>query len=192
MSYLFADDVLEGRTVGGRLVAAPVVNEHQVRAAAGLTMIMGMTAFAFAYFEHRYTGLQAVSSFLLLEFVVRLTAGFSRSPVGLLAGWITRLYPPDWVSAKPKRFAWTLGMGIAGAMTFITNYGIRGWLPRSLCLVCMTLMWLESVIGLCLGCQIHGLMVRRGWVRQDDAYAICANGQCDITSRRASREEPVP
>ena len=35
MLNLFANDVLEGRTVGGRPVVAPVVNEHQVRAAAG-------------------------------------------------------------------------------------------------------------------------------------------------------------
>ena len=56
---------------------------------------------------------------------------------------------------------------MSGAMTIITNYGIRGWLPRSICLICLTLMWLESVLGLCLGCEIHGLLVRRGWVRQD-------------------------
>jgi hypothetical protein len=186
MSYLYADDVLEGRTVGGRLVVAPVVNEHQVRAAAGLTMLIGMTAFAFAYFEHRYTGLQAVSAFLFFEFLVRVTAGISRSPVGLVAGWMTRLYPPDWVSAKPKRFAWTLGLGMAGAMTIITNYPIRGWWPRSICLVCLTLMWLESVLGLCLGCQIHGLLVRRGWVRKDEAFEICAHGTCDVTPRSAS------
>ena len=142
----FADDVLEGRTAGGRPVVAPVVNEHAVRAAAGTTMAIGAVAFAYAYFEHRYWGLQVVASFLFVEFFVRVTAGISRSPVGLLAGWMTRRQPPDWVSAKPKRFAWMLGMALTGAMTIITNDGIRGWLPRSICLVCLALMWLESVL----------------------------------------------
>jgi len=40
---------------------------------------------------------------------------------------------PDWVSEKPKRFAWTLGLGMTFAMTIITNSGIRGMLPRTIC-----------------------------------------------------------
>ncbi len=54
---------------------------------------------------------------------------------------MTRSHPPQWVSAKPKRFAWSLGLGMSFAMMVITNSGIRGWLPRSICLVCLTLMW---------------------------------------------------
>ena len=68
----------------------------------------------------------------------------------------------------------------------LTNDGIRGWLPRSICLVCLALMWLESVLGLCLGCEIHGLLVRRGWARKDEAYEICAHGACDVTPRRSA------
>ena len=153
-------------------------------------MAIGAVAFAYAYFEHRYWGLQVVASFLFVEFLVRVTAGISRSPVGLLAGWMTRRQPPDWVSAKPKRFAWTLGLALTGAMTIITNDGIRGWLPRSICLVCLALMWLESVLGLCLGCEIHGLLVRRGWARKDEAYEICAHGACDVTPGGAHHEPP--
>ena len=99
---------------------------------------------------------------------------------------MTRRQTPDWVSAKPKRFAWSLGLAMAGAMTLITNAGIRGWLPRSICLVCLTLMWLESAVGLCLGCEIHGQLVRRGWVRQDEAYEICSHGACEVTARRSA------
>ncbi len=187
MSGLFAHDVLEGRTAGGGQVVAPVVNEHQVRAAAGFTMALGVVAFAYAYFEQRYWGLQVVASFFFVEFLVRVTAGISRSPVGVLAGWMTRRLPPDWVSAKPKRFAWTLGLAMSGAMTIITNDGIRGWLPRSICLVCLALMWLESVLGLCLGCEIHGLMVRRGWASKDEAFEICSHGACDVALARRDR-----
>ena len=35
MSIRFANDVLEARTADGRQLTGPVVNEHQVRAAAG-------------------------------------------------------------------------------------------------------------------------------------------------------------
>ena len=180
MRYLLTHDVLEGRAKDGGPVLAPVVDEHVVRAAAGTTMVLGAVAFAYAYFEHWYWGLQVVSSFLFVEFLVRVSAGISRSPVGLVAGWMTKRQAPDWVSAKPKRFAWSLGLAMAGAMMLITNAGIRGWLPRSICLVCLTLMWLESAVGLCLGCEIHGQLVRRGWARQDEAFEICAHGACDV------------
>ena len=99
-----------------------------------------------------------------------MTVGIRYSPIGLVARAITFGRPPEWVSAKPKRFAWTLGLGMTFAMTVITNSGIRGYLPRTICLICLTLMWMESALGLCLGCKIHGLLVRRGWAGDDPGY----------------------
>ena len=65
-------------------------------------------------------------------------------------------------------------------MTIITNTGIRGYLPRTLCLICLTLMWMEAVIGLCLGCQIHGLLVRRGWATKDPDFEVCAASTANV------------
>jgi hypothetical protein len=84
------------------------------------------------------------------------------------------------VSAKPKRFAWTLGLAMSGAMATITNLGIRGWLPRTVCLICLALMWLESVLGVCLGCELHGILVRHGRTHKDESFAICPHGACDV------------
>jgi Domain of unknown function (DUF4395) len=112
-----------------------------------------------------------------------VTAGIQYSPIGIVAHAMTQRQPPEWVSAKPKRFAWTLGLGMALAMTIITNIGIRGYPPRTMCLICLALMWLESSLGLCLGCKIHGLMVRRGWTRKDPDFEVCANGACELPSR---------
>jgi uncharacterized circularly permuted ATP-grasp superfamily protein len=72
---LFTHHVLEGRAGDGAPVRAPVVNEHQVRAAAGTTMVLAPVAFAHAYFEHRYLGLQVASSFFFVELLVRVSAG---------------------------------------------------------------------------------------------------------------------
>lgn len=179
MPLLTAGEVVAGLVVDGRAVRAAVVDERRARAAAGLTLALGAIAFAYAYFDRQYVPLQAVSAFFFVEFLARVTAGLRRSPVGLVAGLLTRRGRPEWVSAKPKRFAWTLGLALSGAMAVITNSGIRGWLPRSVCLACLTLMWLESVLGLCLGCEIHALLVRRGWRRPDDDVEICAGGACD-------------
>jgi len=41
-------------------------------------------------------------------------------------------------------------------------------------------MWMEAVLGLCLGCELYGLMVRRGWRTRDDAFEVCPGGACDL------------
>ena len=165
--------------VDGRRLRAPVVNENEVRAAAGLTMAVGAIAFSFAYFAKQYLPLQVVASLFFVEFLIRVTAGIRYSPTGVVARAMTFNQPPQWVSARPKRFAWSLGLAMTFAMTIITNDGIRGLLPRTICLICLTLMWLESALGLCLGCRIHALIVRRGWAASDPAFEVCADGACE-------------
>jgi hypothetical protein len=174
---------LDGLTPDGRVLHAGVFDENQVRAAAGLTMVIGAVAFCFAYFDKQYTPLQVVTTFFFVEFLVRVSAGLRYSPIGWLSKLLVAGRVPEWVSAKPKRFAWSLGLGMSLAMTVITNSGVRGLLPRSICLVCLTMMWLESVLGLCLGCQLHAFLVRRGWTTKDPAFEVCAGGVCELPAR---------
>lgn len=182
MSRTFGQST-EGLVVEGRELQAGVFNENEVRAAAGVTLVIAAVSFSFAYFQKMYIPLQAASSFFFAEFLIRTTLGLQYSPVGVLSRWMTIGRPPEWVSAKPKRFAWTLGLAMAGSMTYITNSGIRGTLPRTLCLICMTLMWMESALGLCLGCQVYAWLVRRGWMERDAEIEVCAGGVCSIPPR---------
>jgi hypothetical protein len=145
--------------------------------------VIGAVAFSYAYFAHDYAPLQVVTVVFFLEFLTRLTLGLRYSPIGAVARLLTLRHPADWVSAKPKRFAWTLGMGMSFAMVIITNSGIRGTLPRTICLICLMLMWMESVLGICLGCEIHGLLVRRGWTSKDPAFEVCAHGACELPEK---------
>lgn len=173
-----------------------VFNENEVRAAAGLTMVAGAVAFSYAYFDRQYVLLQGTAALFLLEFLVRVTVGLRYSPFGVLAHALTSHRQPDWVSARPKRFAWSLGLAMALAMTVITNCGIRGYLPRTMCLICLTLMWMESALGLCLGCKIHGLAVRRGWARIATPGDVCVDCvrdavRPDNSPRRLDRREDV-
>lgn len=171
-----AADHLRRVTADSQLPRAPVVDERVVRAAAGITMALGAVAFSLAYFDKVYVPLQVAASLFFIEFLIRVTIGIRHSPVGLVARAMTLGQPPEWVPATPKRFAWTLGLVMAGAMTAITNVGIRGYLPRTICLICLTLMWMESALGLCLGCQIYAALVRRGWLRASTAF--CPDGSC--------------
>ena len=162
---------------------AAVVNENEVRAAAGLTMVLGAVAFSYAYFTRQYIPLQIVATLFFVEFLNRVVIGLRYSPIGLLARAMTCNQPPEWVSAKPKRFAWMLGMAMAFAMAVITNAGIRGYVPRTICLICLTLMWMESALGLCVGCQIYAWLVRRGWKSADPDIEVCGDGACQPGAR---------
>jgi hypothetical protein len=159
---------------------APVYNENEVRAAAGLTLAAGSIAFCYAYFEKEFVPIKVVATFFFVEFLIRVFVGFQYSPTGLVSKLLIGRRDPEWVSAKPKRFAWTMGLVLSGAMTVITNSNITGVLPRTICLICVVLMWLEAVLGFCVGCQLYGLMVRRGWIEPDAAFEVCADGSCEI------------
>lgn len=126
----------EPRVADGKLLYAPSVDEQHARVAAGITMALGAVAFVYANFDKRFLPIRAVSTFFAIDFLLRVTAGLERSPSGIVARWLTRRRPAEWVSAKPKRFAWALGVVMSAAMAGITNSGIHGWLPRSVCLLC--------------------------------------------------------
>lgn len=172
--------------VNGRELRAAVVNENAVRAAAGLTLVIGAVAFSMALFDGNFIPLQVASCVFFIEFLVRTTAGLRYSPVGIVAVWMTRRRPPDWVSLKPKLFAWRLGLTLSCSMVIITNSGIRGLLPRTICIICMLLMWMETSLGLCLGCEIYARLVRRGWIAKDPEVERCANGVCELPHRPAA------
>ncbi len=173
-------ETVAGLAIDGKPILAGVCNEHQVRAAAGVTLALGALAFVHAYFAKEYLPIQVVTVFFFAEFLVRVTVGLRYSPVGMLAKLLAARQRPHWVSAKPKRFAWTLGLLMSLAMAVITNADIRGTLPLTICLLCMTLMWLEAVLGLCLGCEIYGLLMRRRWVAPDPAIEVCGSGACAL------------
>jgi hypothetical protein len=162
--------------------AGALVDENQVRVAAGITMAVGAVAFVYANFDKVFWPIRTVSVLLAIDFAVRVVVGLPRSPTGLLARSWTRRRPPQWVSVAPKRFAWSLGLGMATTMAVVTNRNLHGPLPRTICLTCLTLMWLESVLGLCLGCQLYRLAIRRGW-RPHRPGEICADGTCDVQRR---------
>ena len=73
---------ISGLTADGRELHAAVFNENEVRAAAGLTMVVGAVAFAFAYFDQNYVPLQVAATLFFVEFLLRVTLGLRVQPDG--------------------------------------------------------------------------------------------------------------
>ena len=183
MSRRIPGQIIDVALADGTTFRSPVYNENEVRAAAGLTLAAATIAFCYAYFEHRFLPIKVVSTFFFVEFLMRVFIGFQYTPTGLVSRVLMHRREPQWVSAKPKRFAWTMGLLMAASMTVITNVNIHGLLPRTICLICIVLMWFEASLGVCVGCEMHAFMVRRGWTTKDEAYEVCAGGVCDLPAR---------
>ncbi|WP_341892310.1 DUF4395 domain-containing protein [Variovorax sp. YR752] len=188
MSITFGEHI-PGLQLQGRPVRGTVFNEQQVRAAAGITLALAAFAFVQAWLAQRYAPIKWVTAFFFIEFVLRSVAGLRGSPVGWLAARLVARQSPLWVSAAPKRFAWTLGVVMSGAMTAITQWDVRGAVPLTICVICMTLMWLETALGVCLGCEIYRVAVRRGLVKVDDAFEVCTHGSCSLAAPPQSRAQ---
>lgn len=127
---------------------------------------------------------------LAYGFWARVLTGPTLSPLGQLATRVVapRLGEPRPVPGPPKRFA--QGIGVAFSSTALVLWygfglGTAAWVVVGLL---ATAAFLESALGLCLGCIAFGLLMKAG-VIPDEVCAACA----DISLRHPdlSRSHPA-
>ncbi len=151
----------------------PVLNEREARAAAGILFIgafLGLTNGAML-------GTAIFSKYFVTFFVVDFTMRVIQpryTPSLLLGRFFVRNQKPEYVGAAQKRFAWMLGLILAYPMFY---YLVIDFQPNPIkaliCLFCMTLLFLESAFGVCLGCKMFE------WInRKNPKY--CPGGVCEM------------
>ena len=148
----------------GTLVAGydvPVVNERAVRVAAGILFLGGAVSFAFAIAQHSPVPLRPFGIFFLMDMLLRVTISDRWSPMLALGRLIVRKKQPLWVGAPQKYFAWWLGYGLA--LVSCAGMGALGapWeATLALCSLCLTMLFLESAFGICVGCALQRLLTK--------------------------------
>ncbi len=141
--------------------------------------------------------------YALIEMLLGMSIIGSRfSPTILLASFLAIGRKAEWGAIGPKRCAWMLGSGfISVCIVFFNpdavalwvngllgtsipvdeNY-IPSWLALNLVWMCLLFMWLEAIVGFCVGCKIYALLVKIGIVnRHCDA---CENLDWDKINRK--------
>ena len=146
-----------GRVVRGH--AIPVIDERAVRAAAGIMFLLGGAAFATAFFTGSAQPLQPFGMFFMIDMLLRVTAGDRWSPTLMLGRLAVKGQRPEWVGAPQKELAWWLGFGLA----------------LVLCGSCLTLLFLETSFGICVGCALQSR-----FSKQPPKY--CPGDTCDTGS----------
>ena len=136
---------------------------------------------------------------VLLYALFEMLAGMSRvtsylSPTIWLSTWLARQHRPVWKPLAPKRLAWAIGASMislclvffhpekfAAAVNALSQHALLPtteqylprWLPLVMVWLCLGFMWLEAILGFCVGCQIHALLVKLGVLQ--DACEACNN-----------------
>jgi hypothetical protein len=120
--------------------------------------------------------------YILFELLAGMTIWGSRiSPTIIIANIFARNQEPIYRSIRPKRFAWGMGMFfVIGCIVFFNPEVLAGWvnafygsellsetsnyMPGDtgtvLVMICLVLMWMEAILGFCLGCFIHKLLFK--------------------------------
>ncbi len=163
------------------------VNERAVRARAGLLLLIGFICLG-SFFYWRWFLMLKVGPWIVFDFFVARTWGISVSPLGMLATWLVRKYPPEWRAAKPKQFAWTIGVFCGLPCVLIRwYYGLHPILPFFV-YTCIALTWLESSVGFCLGCWLYKKLYKFTGFKSLECKP-CSDGSCALPSANASKQQ---
>jgi hypothetical protein len=141
--------------------AIPVINERAVRVASGILFVGGAISFGLAVAQDSQVPLRPFGVLFVLDMLLRVTAGDRWSPTLALGRLIVSKQQPKWVGARQKAFAWWLGYGLA--LVSCAGMGVLGApleATLALCGLCLTLLFLESTFGICVGCALQRLLAK--------------------------------
>lgn len=171
-----------GKTVEGK--GFKVLEERNMRASAGIMLFLGIIAFINGFLLQNYEVITYISGFLTLNFMIGLFINPKFSPT-MFVGWLfVRKQTPILIGAIQKRFAWSLGLGLATVIftlsLFLLN-DITYFDPVCmLCLVCLALLFLESTMGICVGCKLYYLFIFLKIIKEPVEKPNCMGDSCEV------------
>lgn len=136
----------------------PVLNEREIRAAAGLLFLATFIAAMFVSFKNNFLPIKYVLTVFLSDFIIRVFINPKFSPTLIIARLIVSNQVPEYVGAQQKKFAWTIGVTLSATMfiliVVVNSYSI---ITGVICMICLAFLFLESAFGICLGCKFYPL-----------------------------------
>ncbi|MFA5849506.1 MAG: DUF4395 domain-containing protein [Bacteroidales bacterium] len=165
-----------GETVEGYNI--PVLNEREIRAAAGILFLATFISLMFILFKENFVPIKYVVVFFLADFLIRVFINPRFSPTLILARMIVRNQTPEYVGAAPKKFAWIIGV-VLSAIMFYFFIIVNAYSPITgiICLICLVFLFFESAFGICLGCLFYPLFFKK-------KAQYCPGDVCDVKQKQ--------
>ena len=132
-----------------------VINEREARASAGIMFLLGMLSFFSVYVFRTLLWSELFSITFIVEFAIRIFINPKYAPYMILGSLIVSHQEAEWVEAKPKKFAWILGLMLGAFMSYYILFNVVSEVRIIICFLCMVLLFLESAFGICLGCILY-------------------------------------
>jgi hypothetical protein len=156
----------------------PVLNEREIRAAAGILFLATFISLMFIAFKNNFLPIKFVIIFFFTDFLIRVFINPKFSPTLILGRLIVRNQNPEYVGAKQKKFAWIIGVILSGTM-FVFFIIVNAFSPITgiICLICLIFLFFESAFGICLGCIAYK------WFYKEKAQ-YCPGEVCDRNSKQ--------
>lgn len=156
----------------------PVLNEREVRAAAGILFLFTYSALLAIIFKGYFPLIKYVITGFLTDFMIRVFINPKYAPTLILGRLIVRNQTPEYVGAAQKKFAWVIGIVLAATM-FVLMVIVNSYSPITgiVCLICLIFLFFESVFGICLGCKFYPLLFK-------EKVQYCPGEICEVKDRQ--------
>lgn len=157
----------------------PVLNEREIRAAAGLLFLMMFIAILIVIFKGDFLMLKYAIIIFLTDILIRVFVNPKFAPTLIIGRLIVRNQVPEYVGARQKKFAWKIGIALAITMFVLINI-MNTFSPITglVCFICLIFLFFESAFGICLGCKIYPLFFKQ-------KVQYCPGEVCDVKDRQA-------
>lgn len=156
----------------------PVLNEREIRAAAGILFLATFLSLMFIVFKGNFVPIKYVITLFLTDFCLRVFVSPRYSPTLIVGRLIVSRQNPEYVGAAQKKIAWIIGVVLSATMfmlmVLINSYSAISGL---ICFVCLIFLFFESAFGICLGCLLYK------WIKKDKAQ-YCPGEVCDIKAKQ--------
>jgi len=163
----------------------PVLNEREIRAAAGILFVIMFVSVLAAVLKGDFLMIKYAITIFLTDIVIRVFINPKFSPSLIIGRLIVSNQAPEYVGAKQKRFAWTIGVILAG-ITFTLLVLVNSFSPVTglICIICLIFLFFESAFGICLGCLFYDLFYK-------EKAQYCPGEVCKIKSKQEIQKTSV-
>jgi len=149
-----------GEDVAG--YSQPVLNEREIRAAAGIMFLLLFSAWMLVVLREDFLLVKYAILIFLTDFLIRVMVSPRYAPLLIIGRLVVSHQTPEYVTAQPKKFAWTIGLALSLVMflllVVLNSYSLFTGIS---CLFCLVFLFFESAFGICLGCWMHHVLYRQ-------------------------------
>lgn len=139
----------------------PVLNEREIRAAAGILFVIMFIAIMTAGLTEDFLMIKYSVTIFLTDILIRVLINPKYSPSLIAGRLIVRNQVPEYVGAQQKKFAWVIGIVLASVI-FIHLVVVNAYSPVTGigCLICLIFLFCETAFGICVGCKFYSLLYK--------------------------------